>query len=270
MTDPLTPPLRCIAGARPRRRRSPRSPAAAAQTVDEIKKKGELTVGMLVDFPPYGIDQRAEPARRLRRRRRRLLAKDLGVKLNLVPVTGPNRIPFLLTNKVDLLVASLGDHAGARQAGAVLASPTPASTIVLYGAKKADDQGAGRPEGPARSASPAPARRTSRSPRSRRRAPRSAASTTTPRPCRRCCRARSTRSAARHASPRRSTSARPPATSSRSSCCAQQVHGHRAAPGPDRAAQGGQRLRRRDKANGELNKLYQKWLAPTCPTLQKP
>ena len=29
------------------------------------------------------------------------------MKANIVPVTGPNRIPFLLTNKVDLLVASL-------------------------------------------------------------------------------------------------------------------------------------------------------------------
>src|SRR3546814_16259010 len=37
----------------------------------------------------------------------RQLAKELGVKVNIVPVTGPNRIPFLLTNKVDLLVASL-------------------------------------------------------------------------------------------------------------------------------------------------------------------
>ena len=37
----------------------------------------------------------------------KLLAKDLGVKANIVPVTGPNRIPFLLTNKVDMLVASL-------------------------------------------------------------------------------------------------------------------------------------------------------------------
>ena len=27
-----------------------------------------------------------------------------------MPVTGPNRIPFLLTNKVDLLIASLGGH----------------------------------------------------------------------------------------------------------------------------------------------------------------
>ena len=30
------------------------TPAASAQTVADIKKKGELTVGMLVDFPPYG------------------------------------------------------------------------------------------------------------------------------------------------------------------------------------------------------------------------
>ena len=30
------------------------APLAQAQTVDEIKKKGTLTVGMLVDFPPYG------------------------------------------------------------------------------------------------------------------------------------------------------------------------------------------------------------------------
>ena len=27
---------------------------ANAQTVEDIKKKGELTVGLLVDFPPYG------------------------------------------------------------------------------------------------------------------------------------------------------------------------------------------------------------------------
>ena len=30
------------------------APFASAQTVDDIKKKGELTVGLLVDFPPYG------------------------------------------------------------------------------------------------------------------------------------------------------------------------------------------------------------------------
>src|SRR5690606_15554872 len=34
------------------------------------------------------------------------LAKDLGVALEVVPTTGANRVPFLLTNKADLVVAS--------------------------------------------------------------------------------------------------------------------------------------------------------------------
>ena len=38
----------------------------------------------------------------------KLLAEDMGVTLNIVPVTGPNRIPYLLSNQVDILVASLG------------------------------------------------------------------------------------------------------------------------------------------------------------------
>ena len=80
---------------------------ASAQTLDELKKKGELRVGLLVDFPPYGtVNARNEPDG-YDADVARLLAKDLGLKLQLVPVTGPNRIPFLLTNKVDLLVASL-------------------------------------------------------------------------------------------------------------------------------------------------------------------
>ena len=30
------------------------APLASAQSVADIKKKGEITIGMLVDFPPYG------------------------------------------------------------------------------------------------------------------------------------------------------------------------------------------------------------------------
>jgi len=29
--------------------------AVGAETIDQVKEKGELTIGMLVDFPPYGI-----------------------------------------------------------------------------------------------------------------------------------------------------------------------------------------------------------------------
>jgi polar amino acid transport system substrate-binding protein len=80
----------------------------SAQTLDEIKARGSVNVGMLIDFPPFGImntDGRpdgydADVAK--------LLAEDMGVTLNLIPVTGPNRIPYLLSGQIDLLVASLG------------------------------------------------------------------------------------------------------------------------------------------------------------------
>ncbi|RCW76314.1 transporter substrate-binding domain-containing protein [Pseudorhodoferax soli] len=108
---------------------------AAAQTVADIKKKGEITIGMLVDFPPYGTTNAQNQPDGYDADVARLLAKDLGVKANIVPVTGPNRIPFLLTNKVDVLVASLAvTPERAKQVD--FSTPYAAATIVLYGAAK--------------------------------------------------------------------------------------------------------------------------------------
>lgn len=81
---------------------------ATAQTPEEIQERGQVNIGMLVDFPPFGIiDEQGNPAG-YDADVARLLAEDLGVEATLVPVTGPNRIPYLLSNQVDLLVASLG------------------------------------------------------------------------------------------------------------------------------------------------------------------
>ena len=112
------------------------TPLASAQTVAEIKKKGEVTIGMLVDFPPYGTMNASNQPDGYDADVARLLAKDLGVKLNLVPVTGPNRIPFLLTNKVDLLVASLA-ITPERAKQVQFSKPYAAASIVVYGDKKA-------------------------------------------------------------------------------------------------------------------------------------
>lgn len=111
------------------------TPLAAAQSADDIRKKGTLTVGLLVDFPPYGTVDASNQPDGYDADVARLLAKDLGVKVNLVPVTGPNRIPFLLTNKVDLLVASLA-VTPERAKQVQFSRPYSAATIVLYGAKK--------------------------------------------------------------------------------------------------------------------------------------
>src|ERR1700712_364924 len=109
---------------------------AQAQSVDEIKKKGELVVGLLVDFPPSGTVNAANEPDGYDADVARLLAKDWGVKLKLVPVTGPNRIPFLLTNKVDLLVASLA-ITPERAKQVKFSKPYAAASIVLYGRKDA-------------------------------------------------------------------------------------------------------------------------------------
>jgi polar amino acid transport system substrate-binding protein len=108
---------------------------AAAQTVADLKKKGEITIGMLVDVPPYGTTNAQNQPDGYDADVAKLLAKDLGVKANIVPVTGPNRIPFLLTNKVDVLVASLAiTPERAKQVD--FSTPYAAATIVLYGATK--------------------------------------------------------------------------------------------------------------------------------------
>ncbi|SEB17745.1 transporter substrate-binding domain-containing protein [Variovorax sp. YR216] len=110
------------------------APLASAQSVADIKKKGEITIGMLVDFPPYGTTNAQNQPDGYDADVAKLLAKDWGVKANIVPVTGPNRIPFLLTNKVDLLVASLA-ITPERAKQVQFSQPYAAATIVLYGKK---------------------------------------------------------------------------------------------------------------------------------------
>ena len=113
------------------------APFAAAQSVADIKKKGEITIGMLVDFPPYGTTNAKNEPDGYDADVAKLLAKEWGVKANIVPVTGPNRIPFLLTNKVDLLVASLA-VTPERAKQVQFSKPYAAASIVLYGDKKAE------------------------------------------------------------------------------------------------------------------------------------
>ena len=81
---------------------------ARAQTVDEIVSRGSINIGVLVDLPPYGLLNDKQEPDGYDIEVARLIGSYMGVKVNLVPLTGPNRIPFLLTNKVDLLVATFG------------------------------------------------------------------------------------------------------------------------------------------------------------------
>ena len=81
---------------------------AQAQTIDEILSRGTINIGVLVDLPPYGILNDKQEPDGYDIDVAKLMGTYLGVKVNLVPLTSPNRIPFLLTNKVDLIVATFG------------------------------------------------------------------------------------------------------------------------------------------------------------------
>jgi len=79
---------------------------AAAQQLDAIIKRGKVLVGIDLASPPFGLqDEKRQPAGS-EVETARLLAKDLGVMLEIVPVTGANRIPYLVTGRVDLVMAT--------------------------------------------------------------------------------------------------------------------------------------------------------------------
>ena len=79
---------------------------AQARTLDEIVESGKLTIGVFSDKKPFGyVDETGEYqgydvyfARRL--------AEDLGVELELVSVDAPNRVEYLTSAKVDIILAN--------------------------------------------------------------------------------------------------------------------------------------------------------------------
>ncbi len=81
---------------------------ARAQTVDDLLAKGTINIGVLIDLPPYGLLNDKQEPDGYDIEVARLLGKYLGVKVNLVQVTASNRLPFLVTNKVDLIVGTFG------------------------------------------------------------------------------------------------------------------------------------------------------------------
>ncbi|MBP6019061.1 MAG: transporter substrate-binding domain-containing protein [Burkholderiaceae bacterium] len=83
----------------------------SANTLDDIKKAGVLKVAVPQDFAPFGsvgtdlkpVGYDIDTAQ--------LIADKLGVKLELIPVTSTNRVPYLQTKKADLIISSMGKNA---------------------------------------------------------------------------------------------------------------------------------------------------------------
>jgi polar amino acid transport system substrate-binding protein len=77
-------------------------------TLDQILSAGVVKIAVPQDSPPFGSAGADGQPQGYDVEVARLVADALEVNLELVPVTSTNRIPFLQTNRVDLVISSLG------------------------------------------------------------------------------------------------------------------------------------------------------------------
>lgn len=84
---------------------------ASADQLADIRKAGVLRVGVPQDFAPFGSVGPDLKPRGYDIDVATILAKGLNVSLELVPVASANRLPYLQTGKIDLIVSSLGKNA---------------------------------------------------------------------------------------------------------------------------------------------------------------
>ncbi|MFZ2858055.1 transporter substrate-binding domain-containing protein [Acidovorax sp.] len=84
---------------------------AQAQTVDEIKKRGVLRVGILADLPPWGFVGRDGKPTGYDADVASLLGKKIGVPVEFIGTTSAARTALLMTGKADVLIATVGMYA---------------------------------------------------------------------------------------------------------------------------------------------------------------
>lgn len=95
----------------------------AGSTLDSVLSAGTIKIAVPQDSPPFGsVGTDGEP-QGYDVEVAKLIAEDLEVELELIPVTSTNRIPYLQTGRADLVISSLG--ATPERAKSIYFSSTP-------------------------------------------------------------------------------------------------------------------------------------------------
>lgn len=105
---------------------------AQANSLDDIKSRGVLRVATTVDAAPWGYTDASGKPTGLDVELAQKLAQEMGVKLQLQQVTGANRIPYLMSRKVDVLIAALGSSPE-RAKQVAFSKPYAAVYLGVYG-----------------------------------------------------------------------------------------------------------------------------------------
>ena len=84
--------------------------AQAQNALDDIMKSKTIKIAIPTDFAPYGFVGTDLKPQGLDIDMANYIADKLGAKIELIPVTTANRIPYLQTKKVDLVISTLGKN----------------------------------------------------------------------------------------------------------------------------------------------------------------
>jgi polar amino acid transport system substrate-binding protein len=81
---------------------------AQQTTVDDIIKAGKIRIMVGLDVPPFGSPDKNGNPEGYDIDVANMIGKDLGVRVEFVTGTSASRVPYLVTNKVDMVVFILG------------------------------------------------------------------------------------------------------------------------------------------------------------------
>jgi polar amino acid transport system substrate-binding protein len=86
------------------------TPVAQADGLDTVMTSGKLRVAVVLDYPPFGTIGTSMKPEGYDIEIASLLAKSMDVKVELVPVSSANKIPYLLSHRADVLL-NIGSNA---------------------------------------------------------------------------------------------------------------------------------------------------------------
>ena len=110
------------------------SASARADKLADILSKGVVRIIVFADVPPFSSSNVQRELEGFDVDLAKQVAAALGVKLELVPATAANRIPYLLTDKADMNVAAMSVTAE-RAKQVMYSAPSADTSLAVYGPK---------------------------------------------------------------------------------------------------------------------------------------
>ncbi len=110
------------------------APAAGTSGLDAILRRGKVLIAVDMGSPPYAMTDAQMKPQGADVEAAELLAKDLGVPLEIVPTTGQGRVPVLLSGKADFVMATFSITTD-RAKSVAFSNPYGIIRSVVFGAK---------------------------------------------------------------------------------------------------------------------------------------